>query len=144
MKNLARLHIVQALYQRQIVQSSLDRLLKDFPSWQKGLARADSKDYFTRILTRIIEDEAGFDKNIARFLPKEWRLERLDKVLIAILRAGLAEKHEPYMVVDYVEIAHMLLDRKTAAMANAILDKISEGDDGGKKQEKSLDEKDNG
>ena len=65
---------------------------------------------------------------IARHLSKGWRLERLDAVARAILRAGSAELEQradiPVAVVidEYVEIAKRFFDGPEPGFVNATLD----------------------
>ena len=130
MKNKARLHIVQAIYQREIAHSALADLLADYPTQQKALADSKTFQHFEAILRYACDHQTELDQIISAHLPPDWTLARLEKVLLAILRAGAAEARHlssnmSDMVADYVEIAHRLLDRKPAAMANAILDHIA-------------------
>ena len=125
MKNPTRLVIVQALYQREITESSIARLLEDFFKLMELSQKEASFDYYSKVLQKIEKEEAALDKEIAQVLPQDWQLERLDKVLLVLLRAALSERQEEHWLPDYVEIAHVLLDKKVAAMANAILDKLA-------------------
>ncbi len=130
MKNKARLYITQALYQMDVAETSLARVLKDFPDWQKGLADQNIRLHFETVVQDVVACKDQLDQLIAQHLPSNWPLERLDKVLLAILRAGVCEvgahkeAAKSQIVHQYIDVAHDLLDEKTAAMANAVLDKI--------------------
>lgn len=136
MKHKARLHIVQALYQTEIARTALSDLLHDYPQQQKALSDDAAYQHFEAMLRYAFDHQPELDEIISVYLPADWSLARLEKVLLAILRAGAAERayssaahassiDMPVMVADYVEIAHRLLDQKPAAMANAILDNIA-------------------
>jgi N utilization substance protein B len=68
------------------------------------------------------------DRAIARHLSKGWRLERIDAVARAILRAGAAELEQqrdtPTAVVidEYVEIAKSFFEGPEPGFINAALD----------------------
>lgn len=125
MKNKVRLTIVQALYQREIAKTEIDQIIKDYSGWQKHLSDKPNFIHFENILRTVVENEQALDEQIAKVLPAEWKLDRIEKVLLVLLRAGLAEREDKTMLPDYVELAHSLLDKKPAAMANAILDKLT-------------------
>ena len=126
----ASLHIVQALYQMDIAKTDLERILKDFPNWQKALADENARAHFEAVIRDVITRKDQLDELIGVHLPSGWPLERLNKALLAILRAGASELNlrpedaRTQIVRQYVDVAHDLLDDKTAAMANAVLDKI--------------------
>ena len=126
----APLHIVQALYQMDIAKTDLERILKDFPDWQKALADENARAHFEAVMRDVITRKDQLDALIAVHLPSGWPLERLNKALLAILRAGASELNlrpedaHAQIVRQYVDVAYDLLDDKTAAMANAVLDKI--------------------
>lgn len=125
MKNKVRLTIVQALYQREIAKTEINQIIKDYRVRQKHLSNEENLLHFENILRAVVAEEKTLDEQIIKVLPPEWKLDRLEKVLLVLLRAGLAEKTDKTMLPDYVELAHSLLDKKPAAMANAILDKLT-------------------
>jgi len=83
---------------------------------------------FKTIVEKAVERQATLDRAIARHLSKGWRLERLDAVARAILRAGSAELEQrtdiPVAVVidEYVEIAKRFFDGPEPGFVNATLD----------------------
>ena len=125
MKNKTRLIIVQGLYQRAIAASSLERLLEDFSHLAELTKSKGDFEYFSKVVGKVVREEAVLDKEIAEALPDGWQVERLDKLLLSLLRAALAEREEANWLSDYVRLAYQLLDKKVAAMANAILDKLA-------------------
>ncbi len=132
MKHKGRLYIVQALYQMDVAETELSRIVKDFPGWQKGLADPSIRAHFEAIVGDAAARKEQLDEVIAQHLPKDWPLTRLNKALLAVLRAGSSElvaaegEDSLEIIRHYVDVAHDLLDEKTAAMANAVLDKIKD------------------
>jgi len=131
MKNQARWHIVQALYQCEIAHTALDDLLNHYQK-ETELAADSAYAHFADTIRYVLTHQEMLDHQIAAYLSARWSLDRLDKVLLALLRAGAAEKNlHPAknelaaMVADYVRIAHRLLEKRTAATAHAILDKLA-------------------
>ncbi|MGQ0534197.1 MAG: transcription antitermination factor NusB [Caulobacteraceae bacterium] len=134
-RRAARLAAVQALYQMEISGASTADVLEHFRAGKLPReteatytdAAADS-ELFEILVEKAVERQATLDRAIARHLSKGWRLERLDAVARAILRAGAAEleqRHDiPKAVVidEYVEIAHAFFDGPEPGFVNATLD----------------------
>jgi len=80
------------------------------------------------LVEKAVDRQATLDRAIARHLSKGWRLERLDAVARAILRAGAAELEQqrdtPTAVVinEYVEIANAFFEGPEPGFVNATLD----------------------
>jgi N utilization substance protein B len=85
-------------------------------------------ELFRTLIEKAVDRQATLDRAIARHLSKGWRLERLDAVARAILRAGAAELEQrtdiPVAVVidEYVEIAKSFFDGPEPGFVNATLD----------------------
>ena len=85
-------------------------------------------DLFRCLIDNAVNRQLTIDRAIARHLGKNWRLERLDAVARAILRAGAVELEQrtdiPVAVVidEYVEIAHAFFDGPEPGFINGALD----------------------
>lgn len=135
-RRAARLAAVQALYQMEISGSSTADALSDFDTGK--LPRPDGDvligdiegdlDLFRTLVEKAVDRQLTLDRAIARHLGKGWKLERLDAVARAILRAGAAELEQradiPVAVVidEYVEIAKSFFDGPEPGFVNATLD----------------------
>lgn len=134
-RRTARLAAVQALYQMEVSGAAAADVFEDFRAGR--LPRAGDATYadaagdpslFKAVVETAVERQATLDRAIARHLGKGWRLERLDAVARAILRAGAAELEQrmdiPTAVVidEYVEIAHAFFDGPEPGFVNATLD----------------------
>ena len=75
--------------------------------------------------------QVEIDRAIAKCLASDWRLERVDSILRAILRAAAFEligrPDVPARVVidEYVEIAHAFFSGDEPNFVNAALDKMA-------------------
>ena len=79
----------------------------------------------------VPQHQVEIDRSIAKCLAPDWRLERVDSILRAILRAGafelIARRDVPAKVVidEYVEIATPSSAATSRAFVNAVLDKLA-------------------
>ena len=133
-RRAARLAAVQALYQMEVSGSSsatavIDLLAGRLPVDDQGEIDTDvDADLFRQIVETTVEKQQELDTLLARKLAKGWRLERIDAVARAILRAGLIELWRrpdvPTAVVidEYVEIAHAFFEGQEPGFINATLD----------------------
>ncbi len=141
-RTTARLLAVQALYQMDIAQISLERVIKEFSDFRfdnpldnpldgEELSPADV-GYFEAVLRGVMDNQVEIDQTIDRLLSGTWRLGRLDSTLRAILRCGVEEilfgKAAPMKVVvaQYSDIAHAFFDGPEGGMANALLDALAQ------------------
>ncbi len=134
-RRAARLGAVQALYQMEVSGASTADVMDDFRAGklprETEASYTESEgdiDLFKTLIEQAVDRQATLDRAIARHLGKGWRLERLDAVARAILRAGAAELEQrpdiPTAVVidEYVEIAHAFFDGPEPGFVNATLD----------------------
>ncbi len=134
-RRAARLGAVQALYQMEVSGASTTDVIADFaagklPRETEATYTESEGDFelFKVLIEKAVERQATLDRAIARHLSKGWRLERIDAVARAILRAGAAEleqqRETPTAVVidEYVEIAKSFFEGPEPGFINAALD----------------------
>ena len=134
-RRAARLAAVQALYQMEMSGASTADVIAEFdagklPAETEARITDSIGDpaLFKTLVEKAVDRQATLDRAIARHLGKGWRLERLDAVARAILRAGAAELEQradiPVAVVidEYVEIAKRFFDGPEPGFVNATLD----------------------
>lgn len=133
-RRAARLAAVQALYQMEVSGSSpatavIDLLAGRLPVDDQGAIDTDvDTELFRQIVETTVEKQQELDNLLARHLAKGWRLERIDAVARAILRAGLIELWRrpdvptPVVIDEYVEIAHSFFEGPEPGFVNATLD----------------------
>jgi N utilization substance protein B len=94
------------------------------------LAEADEA-YFADIVRGVVGDQRVIDESIKARLASNWRLERIDSTLRALLRAGAwelrASRDVPKEIVidEYVELAKAFFDDAEAKFVNAALDGVA-------------------
>ena len=136
-RSAARLAAVQALYQQEMEGTPLARLLKEFHDHRIGATIEDEQyheaeiDFFDDIVVGVDARKAGIDEAISAKLAAGWTLERLDRPMRAILRAGtyelLARADVPVgsVISEYVDVANAFYDKREAGCANGLLDAIA-------------------
>ena len=136
-KSLTRLVFVQALYQMEmagtdvsdIINSLGDRLI--FDNNFDYLISHISKKLLRDTINGVIDNQSQIDSIIKKNLSSNWRFNRLDKILKAILRAAVYEisyqLRTPSKVIinEYIDITHSFYSQKEPEFVNAILEKIA-------------------
>lgn len=136
-RSAARLAAVQALYQLEMEERPLPQLLHEFHQHRlgetiDGAELADAEvDFFDDVVRGATARRAEIDRLIGDRLAEGWKLERLDRPMRAILRAGtyelLGRGDVPVATVisEYLDVAHAFYDRKEVAFVNGLLDQIA-------------------
>src|SRR5215210_6542542 len=136
-RSAARLAAVQALYQQEMEGTPVPRLLKEFHDHRLGATIEDAeyhdaeRDFFDDIVAGVEARQADVDRAIAAHLADGWSLERLDRPMRAILRAGayelIARADVPVgsVISEYVDVAHAFYDKRESGFVNGLLDAIA-------------------
>jgi N utilization substance protein B len=136
-RSAARLAAVQALYQHEMEGTPVARLLKEFHDHRLGATIEDAQyhdaehDFFDDIVLGVDARKSDIDTIIGKRLAEGWTLERLDRPMRALLRAGtyelIARKDVPVgsVISEYVDVAHAFYDKKESAFVNGLLDAVA-------------------
>lgn len=136
-RSAARLAAVQALYQIEMEGTPLPVLLHEFHQHRLGATIEDvtytpaEEGFFDDIVAGVDKRREEIDALIAARLSKGWSLERLDKPMRQILRAGayelIARKDVPTasVISEYVDVAHAFYDKREAGFVNGLLDAVA-------------------
>ena len=136
-RSAARLAAVQALYQHEMEGTPVARLLKEFHDHRLGATIEDAQyheaehDFFDDVVLGVDARRAEIDEIIGNRLSAGWTLERLDRPMRALLRAGtyelIARKDVPVgsVISEYVDVAHAFYDKKESAFVNGLLDAVA-------------------
>jgi N utilization substance protein B len=136
-RSAARLAAVQALYQQEMEGTPLPRLLKEFHDHRLGATIEDEqyleaeRDFFDDIVTGADARRSDIDTAISGKLATGWTLERLDRPMRALLRAGtyelIARPDVPVgsVISEYVDVAHAFYDKRESGFVNGLLDAIA-------------------
>ncbi|WP_298748243.1 transcription antitermination factor NusB [uncultured Brevundimonas sp.] len=136
-RTVARLAAVQALYQMELAGEGVETVITEFSNHRfdadiegEPLAEAD-ESWFAEIVRGVVGAQRDIDGAIRARLASNWRLERLDSTLRALLRAGAwelrARQEVPREIVidEYVELAKAFFDDAEAKFVNAALDGVA-------------------
>ncbi len=136
-RTAARVAAVQALYQMDLAGTDLNDVISEF---LRERFTEDAKDetvqgadrtFFADILRAVLRRQREIDPMIDEQLATGWRLVRVDAILRAILRAGVAELIDrgdvPARVAinEYVNVSHFFFSEDEPRVVNGVLDKIA-------------------
>jgi N utilization substance protein B len=136
-RSAARLAAVQALYQHDMEGTPIRRLLHEFHEHRLGAVIEDEqyhdaeRDFFDDLVTGADARRSEIDALISARLAEGWTLERLDRPMRAILRAGayelIARPDVPVasVISEYVDVAHAFYDKRESGFVNGLLDAIA-------------------
>ena len=136
-RSAARLAAVQALYQHEMEGTPRAKLLDEFHQHRLGRPVEDEPiaeaeiDFFDGVVTGTLARRDEIDALLADKLTENWRLDRLDKTLLQVLRAGAYELlARPDVSVGsaisaYLDVAHAFFDERDARIVNGVLDAVA-------------------
>lgn len=142
-RSAARLAAVQALYQHQMEGTPQASLLDEFHRHRLGgeidpdlddaqYAQAEVA-FFDDLVKGVLARRDEIDALLAEKLAEGWKLERLDKTLLQILRTGayelLARPDVPTgtAIGEYLDVAAAFFDDREKKFVNGVLDAIAKG-----------------
>jgi len=138
-RSAARLAAVQALYQQEMEGTPTARLIHEFHDHRLGATiEGDTyveaeQSFFDDLVSGAATRRDEIDALIADRLAEGWSLERLDKPMKAILRAGayelIARPDVPVasVISEYVDVADAFYDKREKGFVNGLLDAIAKG-----------------
>jgi transcription antitermination protein NusB len=137
----ARIAAVQALYQYEMEGTPLARLLDEFHMHRLGGEIDDEVDdsqyaqaevtFFDDVVKGAIARRDEIDAQLSARLAEGWKLERLDKTMLQILRAGAyelmarADVATGTAISEYVDVAHAFFEQREAKFVNGVLDAVA-------------------
>lgn len=136
-RSAARLAAVQALYQQEMEGTKLPVLLHEFHTHRLGATIEDVEyadaevDFFDDLVSGVDARRAEIDSAITARLAPGWTLERLDRPMRQILRAGtyelMARPDVPTAAVisEYLDVAKAFYDKREAGFVNGLLDAVA-------------------
>jgi len=137
-RSVARINAVQALYQlRMSADIATESVVNEFKAHRlqassdpECVGVADEK-HFSNIVEGVTERVEEIDALIVGALRQDWRIERMEHLLLSILRAGVYEiiacSDIPVAVVvdEYVEVAKAFYEGSEPGFVNGILDGLA-------------------
>ncbi|RPE71994.1 NusB antitermination factor [Pacificibacter maritimus] len=138
MKSAARLYAVQALFQMEASDMTVDKVRRQFYDHFFGLETLEegqfidgNADLFHEITETAVNEQVKIDQMTDRALVAKWPLGRIDSTLRALLRAAggeLLKGNTPPKVVitEFVDVAKAFYpDGKEPKFVNAVLDHMA-------------------
>lgn len=138
MKSASRLYAVQALYQMEVGNLTVEKVQHEFVDHRFG-AEIDEGiemiegdvDLFSHITSSAVNWQAKIDQMTDRALVAKWPIARLDPTLRALFRAAGAEFVDsdtpPRVIIsEYVEVTRAFFpEGREAKFVNAVLDHMA-------------------
>ncbi len=144
-RTAARVASVQALFQIDQSGDPADQVIDQFLRHRLGAETAGTSKgnyeegripeaehaLFSRVVRAATAGQAERDVLLATVLPADWPIERLDPVLRALLRAGLAElamsdgAPARVLINEYLDVAHSFFWGEEPRLVNAVLDRLA-------------------
>ncbi len=137
MKSAARLYAVQALFQMEHSEQTVDAVRREFLDHRFGAVYEGQEmldgdvDLFAEVIDTAVNYQAPIDQLTDRALVAKWPIARIDPTLRALFRAAGAElqnKQTPPKVVitEYVDVARAFFeDGNEPKFVNAVLDHMA-------------------
>ena len=136
-RSAARLAAVQALYQQEMEGTAVAPLLHEFHHHRlgatiDGVEYADAEvEFFDDLVKGVDARREELDALIAGKLAADWSLNRLDKPMRQILRAGTyelvarADVATGTIISEYVDVAKAFYDPRETGFVNGLLDAVA-------------------
>jgi transcription antitermination protein NusB len=125
---------VQLSYQWELHPSSLDDPKAIDLFWrEQALSSDDTREFFEILIRGVASRLPEIDKLIAQYL-KSWKMDRLDKVDVALLRVAFYEllfyegpdpADAAVVINEAIEIAKKFGTPKSAGFVNGVLDNLA-------------------
>lgn len=136
-RQAARLAAVQALYQWQEGQDQPADIIEQFlnvrtgEAGEGGMRRDADKPLFRDVVEGTATHKDELEKTVSSALAENWTWGRIDRLVRAILLAGVYElihrRDVPPKVAinEYVEVAHAFYGQHEATFVNSVLDRVA-------------------
>ena len=120
--------VFKLLYSLEIQKTSNEEEIKLFIE-NNGIIENEDQEYIANFVNRVIENNARIREEISQNLKKEWCIERISKIDLALLELAIYEilyKKVPFKVVinEVVELAKKYGEEQSPNFINGILANI--------------------
>jgi len=142
-KSSARLAAVQCIYRLKLnpetitpealCESYMEQWQDDKESGNKAMSKdaEPDKKLFLALLSAAMEHHAEIEQIIRLNMSKKWTYERVSRLMIAIIRCGIAEMKflpnpRPSMIInEYINIAGRFFETQEVGFINGMLDNFT-------------------
>lgn len=137
MKSAARLYAVQALFQMEAGDATLEEVREQFldhrfgAETEEGAFARGNVNLFETLIYEAVNNQAKIDQMTDRALVAKWPIDRIDSTLRALFRAAGAElvtgKTPPKVSIsEFVDVAKAFYpEGREASFVNAVLDHMA-------------------
>jgi transcription antitermination protein NusB len=137
-RSAARLAVVQALYQLEMESTPIAKLLHEFHEHRLGATIEDMTyaeadvDLFNDVVKGVDARRDEIDALISAHLAKGWSLDRLDRLVRQVMRAGsyelLARRDIPVgsVINEYLDVAEAFYGNKEKRFINGVLHAVAQ------------------
>jgi N utilization substance protein B len=137
MKSAARLYAVQALFQMEAGDITLEEVREQFIDHRFGAETEEGEfvtgnvNLFETLIFEAVNNQAKIDQMTDRALVAKWPIDRIDSTLRALFRAAGAElvtgKTPPKVSIsEFVDVAKAFFpEGREASFVNAVLDHMA-------------------
>ncbi len=138
-RSASRLAAVQALYQQKQTQSDTEFVITQFIEHQFSNPKEYLKvkvDFFKDLVRGAIAREQDVLTRLEAVLDNDWRIDRLQLVIVCILQVAIGEVLSnpampiPVVINEYINITKSFCTPSEVAFVNAALDKAFKGMNG--------------
>lgn len=138
-KSAARLAAVQVLYSKDMLSISIEEAVRDFKENFSGKGtdqqspQKPDEAFLGTIVRGVSERTEQIEELIAPYLDTGWTLQRLDPVLLNIVKCAVFEflmfpdLDTPIIISEYLDVTHAFFNKKEAGFVNGVLQKIATG-----------------
>jgi N utilization substance protein B len=137
-KSVSRLAAVQIMYQLSMTDTSVVEVINHYESLLTSKTLDESMSMMAAPDTSFVKDLVigtypqieSIDEIITKYLDESWSIDRIDVLLLNILRCGVYEIKDalsvpPKVVIsEYLSISDAFYDSKISGLVNAVLDKV--------------------
>ena len=135
-KSAARLAAVQALYQMELTGTDAESVIGEFCQHRfrekaaKPLGEPD-EEFFAALVHGVPKRQVEIDRALANGLSEDWKIQRIDSILRAILRTAIYELIDcpdvpaKAVIDEYLNVAHAFFEGEEPSFVNALLDRVA-------------------
>ncbi|MDY6011799.1 transcription antitermination factor NusB [Clostridium sp.] len=131
-RKLSREKAMELVFSMMLTKESHDEVIETFvDNYEENIKNLDL-DYIKEVLKGVEENKESIDNLIKENLQK-WKIERVSKVNLAILRLAVYEMKyvndvpEKVAINEALEITKRYSDEKSVSFINGVLDNIYKG-----------------
>lgn len=137
MRSASRLYAVQALFQMEAGQQTVDSVIREFEDhrfgahYDEGDMQEGDADLFESLMRDAVNWQASIDQMTDRALVAKWPIGRIDPTLRALFRAAGAEMTQSdtppkVVIMEFVDIAKSFYpEGREPKFVNAVLDHMA-------------------